>query len=423
MLTILTIGVVVFVGLVTLFQASYTAIYHRFIQQGLKERRGDSSDEQSHVAVILCLRGIDPALKHCLSSLAAQSRQNWSLHLVFDHESDPAITPARNWCNDLALQPVVHFVEHSAFSAGTLKCHALVTAIDRIHEESEFIALIDADSIVDQHWLRDLLAPFSDPSVGATTGNRWFEPETGSNGSLVRQIWSAAAVVQMYIYNIAWGGSLVVRSSAIGKCKLLQKWSTAFCEDTMLSSELKKHGYRLQRIPDVIALNRETTSLHDAFRWISRQLLTVRLHHAGWPMVLIHGISIGLCLVAVPALLVAAIVVQQWSLVWVLLGTAAFFPIANSLIIKVINSANRAVVLERFENESSQSPAGPVTYFMAIMLTQFIQPVAALITAVASRATWRGIEYSIKKGSVQMAEYLPYKQAQPDDDSGRESVF
>ena len=73
------------------------------------------------------------------------------------------------------------------------------------------VALLDADTIPHRTWLRELVAPLADPRVGAATGNRWYMPAEAGWAGLVRYLWNAAAVVQMYCYGIAWGGTLALK--------------------------------------------------------------------------------------------------------------------------------------------------------------------------------------------------------------------
>jgi cellulose synthase/poly-beta-1,6-N-acetylglucosamine synthase-like glycosyltransferase len=60
------------------------------------------------------------------------------------------------------------------------------------------LAVIDADAVPHRWWLRDLVAPLSDPRVGVATGNRWYMPEHANWGSLVRYLWNVGAVVQVW---------------------------------------------------------------------------------------------------------------------------------------------------------------------------------------------------------------------------------
>ena len=77
------------------------------------------------------------------------------------------------------------------------------------------LPLADADTIAHPTWLRELAGALADPTVGAATGNRWYMPDEISAAAMVRYLWNAAAIVQMYCYRIAWGGTLAVKTSVL----------------------------------------------------------------------------------------------------------------------------------------------------------------------------------------------------------------
>ena len=108
----------------------------------------------------------------------------------------------------------------------------------------EVVALLDADTIPHRTWLRELVAPLADPRVGAATGNRWYMPAEATWASLVRYLWNAAAIVQMYCYGIPWGGTLALKTRVFRQSDLLDRWGQAFCEDTMLRRVLARQGMR-----------------------------------------------------------------------------------------------------------------------------------------------------------------------------------
>ena len=97
-----------------------------------------------------------------------------------------------------------------------------------------------ADTIPHRTWLRELAAALADEQVGAATGNRWYMPQQPTWGSLVRLFWNAAAIVQMWFYGIAWGGTLAVKTKVFRESDLLERWGNAFCEDTMTFAALKR---------------------------------------------------------------------------------------------------------------------------------------------------------------------------------------
>ena len=230
---------------------------------------------------MLCLRGPDPTLPDCLAGLLKQRYPNFDLHLIVDSDDDPVISIATSTLQKIDSPIGVHW--HTVVNRGSccsLKCSALVSAVMSLESQDsspEIVAFVDADALVDPDWLNRLVAPLVNSSddtsggdsdairVGATTGNRWFEPIDSNLGSQLRAAWNAAALPQMQIYQVAWGGSLAMKLETIQKCGLLDLWSQAFCEDTMLSRVLRDHGLQVQRVPELIVVNQESTRLASSF--------------------------------------------------------------------------------------------------------------------------------------------------------------
>ena len=275
-----------------------------------------------------------------------------------------------------------------------------MTAVLELDESAEddsveVIALVDADAVTDRNWLRDLVAPLGNPDVGASTGNRWFAPEKSGLGSEVRKAWNAAAVAQMTFYQIAWGGSLAIKRSTITDCELLEEWSTAFCEDTMLTGALKRNGLRVERVPNLILSNNETTTLGGAFHWIVRQMLTVRLHHRDWPLVFLHGVVSGAVILAAIVSIAILFASGASGLASGLLVCFLLFEVCNFGLVTAIESANVSAISSRGSNVRRTSFVSRV---VTIPITQILHPIAVFKAAITRKVTWRGIEYEIGRG-------------------------
>lgn len=373
------------------------------------------------VAVLLCVRGADPSLSECLEGLQNQDLDAFDLFVAVDAPDDPALQLIDE-CFDDSASPTVLLVDEKR-STSSLKCSALVEALARIPDDYAVIALIDADTVPDQHWLTDLVLPLlSDTGIGATTGTRWFTPGRSGLGTQVRHVWNTAAIVQMHLYNIAWGGSLAIRRDVIERCGLLEKWSHAFCEDTMLDAVLKEHGLRLYRVPHLILENTESTSLASAFEWITRQLLTVRLYHPLWPLVLAHGKATSLGLFFAPLILLILFLFGERRGLVLLGSTIAAYQAWNLLLLYAIDSITLKTLRSRkgFNAEATSSFGQPM-YLLATLVCQYIHPLTCSAAQRARQVNWRGIDYRIKDGRIEMNEYLPYSQKDQPDDAGSHS--
>lgn len=392
--------------LLAAMQTFYVIWYYRIIA-GVKKVQFNPPAVPPTVAVVLCLRGNDPALEQCLKGLLAQEYPDFQLHLVVDHDADPVVSHAKRILADATpLRPVHWHTVTDRSKNRSLKCSALMTAIMSLDSKIEIVAFVDADASVQPDWLTQLVTPLSESSIGATTGNRWFEPIDHELGSRLRALWNAAALPQMTIYQIAWGGSLAIKTQVIQQCDLLDQWSSAFCEDTMLSDVLRPHGLRVYRVPDLILVNQESASLKSATGWIGRQLLTVRLYHRAWPAILIHAIFGGICFFAPLVLILVAPIegfeLAGWSaVIWTL--QLAF----NVALLKIISKTNRRTIA--WKSPLVESPNDLPSEIIGTVILQSLYPFLALGAATRQLIKWRGIAYRIgRKRRIEMVEYKPF---------------
>ena len=110
------------------------------------------------VAIILCVRGLDPTLQRCIESLTKLDYQNYKLWIVADHESDPALPCVRDFLDETEIRFELLVLPKIAEKGG-LKCQSLVFACESIftqnENEPEFIALLDADTHARKDWLKE----------------------------------------------------------------------------------------------------------------------------------------------------------------------------------------------------------------------------------------------------------------------------
>ena len=409
-------------------------VYYRHILQRANTENADSDDPSGEklaptsapkVAIVLCLRGLDPTLPACLTGLLNQRYPNFELHLVVDSDDDPVIPVATSALQAIDSTIDVHW--HTVVNRSdtcSLKCSALVTAVLSLESQKsspEIVAFVDADALVDPNWLNRLVTPLlqhtsdnalasesnTTQAVGATTGNRWFEPTDSNLGSRFRAAWNAAAVPQMQIYQVAWGGSLAMKLETIRKCDLLDRWSQAFCEDTMLADVLRDHGLRVERVPELVVVNQESTTLLPALGWIGRQLLTVRLHHRAWSLILIHALFGGVCFFAPLVIALAAVASNRPLAIWAAVAWCVQLAF-NIGLLDFIRKLNLSAIEKQGLTPSTDGMLSKITVAVAL---QAIYPILAIGVAFKQRVSWRGIDYRIgRRGSIEMLDYVPYSQ-------------
>jgi hypothetical protein len=375
------------------------------------EGKGFSGGPDSFAtAVVLCLRGLDPSVLLCVQALLKLDHPNFELHLVVDSPDDPAVEPLRSLLVDSKIPVTWHTLTNHA-KHRSLKCSAILAAIEQLAPEIEVVALVDADVIVPPNWLQKLTGPLANPEVGAASGSRWFEPEGAGVGETLRKIWTAAALPQMSMYHIAWGGSLAIRTDVIDRCRLRELWSDAFCEDTMLAESLAAEQLRVQLVDDLILTNRESTGFGDACRWITRQLLTVRLHHSNWYAVAAHGLIGGVCFYGMPLLAIVSFLFgPPVASVLLMVGWLVQL-VVNVWLVRWIELTNNRRSGEELSStaQTTSSPRGVFTNFVL----QAIYPGLVIGSACCKAVSWRGIRYRIlPRGKIEMQEFKPYAELQ-----------
>ncbi len=332
------------------------------------------------VEVILCLRGADESL---LPMLKAISRQDylgdWRLQIVVDSPDDPSKMivetflashrlsgSVRPTWKDLKLQILA-----GRPLRGSLKCAALLQAFENLNDETVVVAFIDADAIVKPDWLSQLVQACLQPGIGAVSGNRWFVPERDTLLGWTRAVWNAGALVMMTILAIPWGGSLAVRREVIdaGSWKTLLEYS--FCEDTGLLRPLRELGLRYVFRPELLIVDHQDgISLQALSGWVSRQLLTARLHHPAWPLVALHGMG-------TTALLFAGL----FNGAWLALAT---YEIGCFVLLLWIES----IAMQR-------SPRSLMGWARALFIGQIVDGWATLNAFLLRKVEWREVIYQV----------------------------
>jgi len=381
--------------------------------QLMRRRQGRLLDDRQcpEAAVILCLRGGDPFLHRCVDALLQQNYPCYRIVFVVDHQDDPSLTILRETLDSHASSHYEIQFLHDPLSTCSLKCSSIIQAYRALPDSVKILAQLDADTIPHPSWLRELATGLAEESVGAVTGNRWYAPEEPSRGAMVRHVWNAAAIVQMSWYRIAWGGTLAIKMSAIREAKLDERWSEALCEDTMLTHQLSRIGKRVEFQPNLIMVNREDCNLPSFVPWVSRQLLTARLYHRAWPLVVLHGIASAAILFFgwIWVLILAFMQQYQHALLVALAMTS--FQVALVLLVMWIGRSVESSLARDGRWERWRKPTFP-RWLWCVTITQWVYS-WALFQCLCSRSThWRGIRYRVAgPWGIEMESYQPFSES------------
>jgi cellulose synthase/poly-beta-1,6-N-acetylglucosamine synthase-like glycosyltransferase len=382
-----------------LLVVGYVRFLYRFRQPLLTDK------ECPPAAAILCVRGLDPFLAASVKGLLQQDYPDYEVYIVVDSMRDPAWPVVSTLVKQSKRGNVSVLTLTDRLPTTTRKISGMLQALDRIDSSRKIVAMLDGDTIPHASWLRELAGPLKDPRIGVASGNRWYMPARLSAGSLVRYLWNAGAVVQMYFYDTCWGGSLAFKTELLRETDLRQRLANAFGEDNATSHCARQHGYRVAFAPSLMMVNRETCDVGSLSGFLQRQLLSCRLHNHWWPAIVAHGFSTTVTPALCITLAIAAAVMGDWNMSAWLGATFAGYWASMVAMLLPLEWCARRVVRARGEQVTGFGLLGWVRAVMTIPLALAVH-FKATVSAVFTRDhRWRGVRYQFNGISpVQVVE-------------------
>ncbi len=370
-------------------------------------------DPLPEVAVLLPLRGADPSLEACLKGLLAQDYPACQVHIVIDSEEDPAQAVVARVLAEAGDRAASVHVE-TRRTLGT-DCSAKVSAqrqvLTALDDKVAVIAFLDADCVPAPNWLRELVAPFSDPRVGAATGIRWSAPREEGWGTLARYVFLGLIYPQHFLYRIPWGGAFAIRRSAIESTGLLDRWTRCLGEDTSAYGPLRRAGLRLAFVPAATQVNSEATDLDGAYAFMLRQILSARLHHVFWPLILAANVATIVSFLISSLLALVGIVGVMLTVFGAATGLWKLTSFAIIPALYCVGLLTALAVGDRLVRRAVSAPPPPwgPKVIAAAAIAAASSGYAMLAAPFARSIEWRGLTYDIAgRDRIRLRSYRPY---------------
>ncbi len=196
-----------------------------------------AKDFKPDVSIVVPAYNEEKNIKECLSSICSLNYPKNKLEVIVvdDGSKDSTISIIRKFKN-VKLVKQRHLGKVEALNSGVR------------NSSFPFIFTVDSDTTPGKDCLRDLIRPFADKNIGATTGNNrvknsnslltWFQAIEYSMGNLIRNSFSTT-----FNNGIWFSGSLACyRRSVLERVGFFKKDTMA--EDQDIALEIKKAGYK-----------------------------------------------------------------------------------------------------------------------------------------------------------------------------------
>ena len=368
----------------------------RFVRYLQKELAKEMPEYTPFATVFVPCRGLDDGLKENILSLFAQDYPAFEIIFVSDSADDRAFAVIEEARQSFQKRrgPVISTIVAGPATDSGQKVHNLRQAIKAAHPQSEVFVFTDTDAQTQKSWLRALVAPLRNESVGATTGYRWFVARGGGFASHLLSVWNAAiasALGDRSEKNFCWGGSTAVRRATFETLHIGDRWKGTGSDDFTITRVLREAGLPIKFVPHCLTPSFHHSTARELIEFTTRQLKITRTYASHlWRSVLIGSVIFVITFFGGMALVVAR----------ASLALSFATPLVLLLLIFAMGAAKSHLRLKAVGlviNDGSMRRAATTLAHV------FLWPVAsavflynAVAAAISRRITWRGITYELK---------------------------
>lgn len=252
--------------------------YLNFFKQELAKPQADYIP---FVSIIAPCRGIDADLEENLSALFRQDFPNYEVIFVIDSENDESVLIIQKLIDSkLKTQDSKLVIAGKSENEGQ-KVHNLREAVLNVSNESEVFVFVDSDTRPSKKWLRNLVAPLENNSIGCATGYRWFVQKKGGFATHLRVVWNASiasALGANMKSNFCWGGSTAIRRGTFEKLNMREKWRGTVSDDFTLTRAMNEAKLPIYFVPQALTASVEDCSFKELFEFTTRQMKITRVY-------------------------------------------------------------------------------------------------------------------------------------------------
>ena len=368
--------------------------FARYLQAELKQQYPEFTP---FATVFVPCRGVDEGLRENLLAIFAQDYPAFEIIMVSDRVADPALAVVREAGRSFEKHdsPTVRVVIAGDATDSGQKVHNLRAAVSEADPRTVVFAFVDTDARPSSHWLRSLVAPLSDESIGAATGYRWFVAPGGLAAHL-RSVWNASiasALGAQRDKNFCWGGSTAIRRETFERLKVSESWRGTVSDDFTLTRVLHDAQLPIKFVPQCLTPSFENCSFRELIEFTTRQLKITRAYASHlWKAVLTGSLLFGLAFFGGIALVAARATV----------GLSVLTPLILLLVIFVLGAmksylrlrAVRLVISDRLLSSGTTTLVHLTLWPLASLLF-----LGNALAAISRRITWRGITYELKSST------------------------
>lgn len=349
------------------------------------------SDYTPKATIIAPCRGMDEGLHENLAALFEQDYPEFEVIFVVDDAADEAVGIINSLVES---SPKAKLVVAPKATSSSQKVENLREAVVHAADDSRVFVFVDSDARPQNYWLRRLVAPIENDSVGAATGYRWFVSPKPTFGSELRSAWNASiasALGPNTASNFCWGGSMAIRRDVFDEVGMRERWAGTLSDDFVVTNTMKEVGKSIVFVPQALAVSHETCSFETMLEFTTRQMKITRVYATPLWLLSMFGSTVFLSIIAASFAIMVISRMEGW-LSWFALATVVLV-FGLSIGKAYLRLQAIRLALPSWDKQLQRQTVSQLTLFPVAPAIFLYNCVAALFSR---RINWRGTVYELK---------------------------
>ena len=331
-------------------------------------------------SVIVPGRGLEPGLAENLRSLLTQDYPRYEVLFVFDRADDPALEVVEQLTRTSRVAAKI-VIAGPATDSGQ-KVHNLRVAVAEIDPGSEVLVFVDTDARPERQWLRQLVAPLADETLGASSGYRWFVPVNGGLASQLRSVWNASiasALGSNTSKNFCWGGSTAIRRATFERLDIRERWRGTVSDDFALTRILREANLPIHFTPNCLVPSFADCDFKELLEFTTRQIKITRVYASHLWLPLLLGSSL-------------FTIVFFGGFILLILSKSPVLPV----VLAILFALGAAKSIIRWRALSMPLRRDLAAHVFLWPFASLLYLYNAILAGFSRRIKWRGITYELK---------------------------
>lgn len=372
---------------------SFRRLYN-YVDAELKRQR---TTYEPKLTVVLPCKGVDPGFADNLQRLLSQQYSDFEVIFAVASENDPAypylqnaIAEAKKSFPNRKAQVVIAGVSDKCAQ----KLNNQLKALSVSSKDRDVFVFVDSDVIAREDFLSCLIAPLEDPTVGISTGYRFYIASRNNWPSLVRALWNRMTAWELANPNLAyaWGGAMAIRKHDFERLNVQGSWQRAATDDMSMTMLVKDAGMSVRFVPQCLVASDGDSDVAEIFDWTNRQLILTKVYYPKlWQKAILRAVVMAIWLITILIASLGGLISQNPDWILATFIGLTILPIELWFLIRAQKLWQRVIPdRKQYINDSLAS------FCLVLPLAHLVLPWMTLFSVLTNRIQWRGIIYDLR---------------------------